>query len=185
MQRRKFLTSAVATTAVGTMKNSLTANPSSSSPQKPFVVKRSTARFGEKTKLFGTSPNDIKVSTKDTGGMLAVLEYTGYEKEGPPMHIHPHQDEIFYVLEGNYLFEVGGERQQLTAGDLIFLPRNVPHTFAQLTDAGRMLFFMQPAGKMEDYFRTIGALTSKPSPPQGAKIFADHDMQVVGPPIKP
>ena len=162
--------------------------PADASPVVPanaFTVRAGAARFGEKTKLFGTSPNDIKVSTKDTNGMLAVLEYTGHEKEGPPLHIHPHQDEIFYVLEGNYLFEVGGERHQLTAGDLIFMPRNVPHTFAQLTDAGRMLFFLQPAGKMEDYFRTIGALTSKPSPPEGAKIFADHDMQVVGPPLKP
>lgn len=148
-----------------------------------FTVKAGTSRFGEKTKLFGISSNDIKVSAKDTGGMLTVFEYTGGEKEGPPMHVHPNQDEIFYVLEGRYLFEVGGERHTLAAGELIFLPRHVPHTFAQLTDAGRMLFFMQPAGKMEDYFRAIGKLANKPAPPEGAKIFADHDMQVVGPPI--
>jgi quercetin 2,3-dioxygenase len=57
------------------------------------------------------------------------------------------------------------------------------HTFAQLSEKGKMLFFFQPSGKMEDYFRAIGKLTGPPSPEQGAKIFADHDMKVVGPPL--
>lgn len=182
MHRREFINATLAAPVFATA-SSENAYPAPLS--NAFTVKAGAGRFGEKTKLFGKSPNDIKVSAKDTGGMLSVLEYTGGEKEGPPMHIHPNQDEIFYVLDGQYLFEVGGKRQTLTAGDLIFLPRNVPHTFAQLTDAGRMLFFMQPAGKMEDYFRTLGNMTNKPAPAEGAKIFADHDMQVVGPPITP
>jgi len=47
-----------------------------------------------------------------------------------------------------------------------------------------MFFLFQPSGKMEDFFRVIGKLTSPPTPEQGAKIFADHDMKVVGPPLQ-
>ena len=181
MQRRQFITA----TAVAATSPTLTfaASESSATIPAPFVVKGRESRFAEKTKLFGTSPNDIKVSAKDTGNMLSVLEYNGREKGGPPLHIHPSQDEIFYVMEGNYLFVVGAEHHKLTTGDLIFLPRNVPHTFAQLTDTGRMVFFLQPGGKMEDYFRKLGTLTAQPSPQEGAKLFTDHDMQVVGPPL--
>ncbi|KAB7731020.1 cupin domain-containing protein [Rudanella paleaurantiibacter] len=179
MQRRTFLWTAVAATATNALAHTMAA----SVPAKSFVVKAGKGRFGEQTRLGGVNPNDIKVSVDDTGGQLSVLEYTGHQKGGPPLHIHPHQDEIFYVLDGQYLFQVGNEQQTLTAGDLIFLPRNVPHTFAQLSDAGRLLFFFQPAGKMENYFRTLGKLSGPPSPPEGAKIFADHDMQVVGPPL--
>jgi quercetin 2,3-dioxygenase len=99
------------------------------------------------------------------------------------LHIHLLQDEIFFIVEGNYTFKVGDDIHQLTVGDTIFLPRQVPHTFAQTSETGRILFMMQPSGKMEDYFRVIGKLTAPPTPEQGAKIFADHDMKVVGPPL--
>lgn len=178
MRRRKFLTaSAVAPALMAT--KSLATSP----PQNSFVVKKGQSRFGETTKIGGVSPNDIKVSSKDTKGLLTVFEYTGKEKGGPPLHVHPNQDEVFFIQEGSYRFQVGDETHLLSVGDMIFLPRNIPHTFAQRTDTGKMLFFFQPSGKMEDYFRVLGKLQAPPTPQEGAKIFADHDMKVVGPPL--
>lgn len=132
----------------------------------------------------GKNPNDIKVSQKDTNGDLTIFEYTGNEKGGPPLHIHLHQDEVFFIIQGEYLFQVGDDTHNLKAGDTIFLPRQVKHAFAQLTDNGKMFFLFQPSGKMEDYFRVLGNLTSPPTPEQGAKIFAEHDMTIVGPPLQ-
>jgi len=96
-------------------------------------------------------PIDLKVSASDTNGALSISEYTGYTKGGSPLHIHPFQDEVFYTLEGEHLFRVGDERYHLTAGDTIFLPRNVPHAPCQLSDKGRYLYFFTPSGKMEDF----------------------------------
>ncbi|WP_447406319.1 cupin domain-containing protein, partial [Clostridium perfringens] len=84
-------------------------------------------------------------------------------KGGPPLHVHPYQDEIFFIVQGEYLFQVGELRHNLKAGDTIFLPRTVPHAFAQLTDIGKMFFLFQPSGKMEDFFRALGNLTSPPT----------------------
>lgn len=183
MERKKFLlTAAVAIPALLIGQNVPT--PKTNRPNKGFVVKSKASRFSENTLIGGKSPNDIKVSQKDTNGDLTVFEYTGNEKGGPPLHIHPHQDEIFFIVEGEYLFQVGDDKHTLKAGDTIFLPRTVPHAFAQLTDSGKMFFLFQPSGKMEDFFRAIGNLTSPPTPEQGAKIFADHDMVVVGPPLQ-
>ena len=150
---------------------------------KPFVVKSQQSRFGEKT-IVGASPNDIKVSAKDTNGDLTIFEYIGNDKGGPPLHIHHKQDEVFFILEGEYLFQVGDEKHNLKSGDTIFLPRTVPHTFAQLTQKGKMFYLFQPSGKMEDFFRKAGEVKGAPTPEEGAKLFADHDMQVVGPPLK-
>jgi quercetin dioxygenase-like cupin family protein len=181
MQRRKFLfTSAVAVPALAIGQK---INSAADRSTKGFVVKATESRFNEKTMLGGKCPNDIKVSQKDTNGDLTVFEYTGFEKGGPPLHVHPKQDEIFFIVQGEYLFQVGEDKHQLKDGDTIFLPRNVPHAFAQLTEKGKMFFLFQPSGKMEDFFRAIGNLTSPPTPEQGAKIFADHDMKVVGPPL--
>lgn len=182
MERKHFLlTTAAAIPALLLGQKSTT--PKDKRPNKCVVVKANESRFGEKTRLGGTSPNDIKVSQKDTNSDLTVFEYTGNEKGGPPLHMHLYQDEIFFIVHGEYLFQVGNETHHLQAGDTIFLPRTVPHAFAQLTDTGKMFFLFQPSGKMEDFFRAIGNLTAPPSPEQGAKLFAAHDMKVVGPPL--
>ncbi len=182
MKRRKF----IATTAVSTLAIALGQNLSAkeSRTNKGFVVKASESRFGEKTLLFGNSPNDIKVSQKDTNGKLSIFEYIGNIKGGPALHIHPYQDEVFFIVQGEYLFQVGEERQNLKAGDTIFLPRGVPHAFAQLTETGKMFFLFQPSGKMEDFFRLIADPTFKPTPEEGAKISLEHGMKVVGPPLQ-
>ena len=183
MERKKFLlTTAAAFPALLIANNNQ--GEKLERPNKGFVVKATESRFGEKTLIGGKNPNDIKVSQKDTNGDLTIFEYTGNEKGGPPLHVHPHQDEIFFIVQGEYLFQVGEDKHALKAGDTIFLPRTIPHTFAQLTDNGKMFFLFQPSGKMEDFFSTLGNLTSPPTPEQGANIFADHDMKVVGPPLQ-
>ena len=183
MKRKKFLLTAAAAIPAVLIGQKVQAQKIER-PNKGFVVKASESRFGEKTILGGKSPNDIKVSSKDTNGDLTIFEYIGNEKGGAPLHVHAYQDEIYFIVQGEYLFQVGEDKHNLTAGDTIFLPRTVPHAFAQLTESGKMFFLFQPSGKMEDFFRVMGNLTSPPTPEQGAKIFADHDMKVVGPPLQ-
>ena len=154
---------------------------------KGFKVKAGEARFGEHYKMKGVTLNtlDIKISTEDTEGDLAVFEQTGLTPNGgPPLHIHPFQDEWFYVIEGEYLFQVGEDRYEMKAGDTIFLPRNVQHAFLQLTDSGKMIASYLPAGKMEAFFQTTDQWNTPPSREEIAQVFLDHDMKVVGPPLK-
>jgi len=154
---------------------------------KGFKVKAGEDRFNEHhaMKIVTSNVLDTKVSSRDTDGDLTILEQTGLTpKGGPPLHIHPFQDEIFYVLEGEYLFQVGSDRFPMKAGDTIFLPRNVPHAFLQVSDKSRTLVLYQPSGKMEEFFRTTTAYTAPPSQQEMVKLFEEHDMKVVGPPLK-
>ena len=154
---------------------------------KGFKVNAREDRFGEHTKMMGVTANilDTKVSSKDTDGQLTIFEQTGLTpKGGPPLHIHPFQDEMFYVIEGQYLYQVGEDKYEMKAGDTIFLPRNVPHTFVQLTEKGRLIVTFQPSGKMEEFFKKTSEWTSPPIQEEIAKVFEEHDMKVVGPPLK-
>jgi quercetin dioxygenase-like cupin family protein len=127
---------------------------------------------------------DVKISGKDTDGDLAVFEQTSLSpKRGTPLHVHPHQDEVFHILEGAYRFKVGSDQFDLAVGDSIFLPRKVPHAWTQLSQRGKMTVILQPAGKLEAFFVTLAALAVPPTPAQLASIFAAHEMEVVGPPI--
>jgi quercetin dioxygenase-like cupin family protein len=148
-----------------------------------FIVRSGGSRVGEKIVLNGISPNDLKVSGKDTGSELSIFEYQGNEKGGPPLHLHYFQDEIFYIANGEYLFQCGDEKFNLGEGDLIFLPREIPHTWAQLTEKGKLLYFFQPSGKMEEFFSALSGLPASAGATEGEALFAKHDMRIVGPPL--
>lgn len=184
MMRRKFLRTTLAATPFA----ATTELPSNADrPTKGFKVNAGEGRFHGHIQLKGVNSNilDVKVSGKDTNGDLAVFEQTSLSpKRGTPSHIHPNQDEMFHVQEGEYQFLVGQDKFYLKTGDSIFLPRKVPHAWTQVSDRGRMTVIFQPAGKMEEFFVTMAALEKEPSKEEIAKIFADNDMQVVGPPLK-
>ncbi|MBJ6118684.1 cupin domain-containing protein [Pontibacter sp. BT310] len=154
---------------------------------KGFKVNTGESRYHGHLKLKGVNANvlDVKVSGRDTNGALAIFEQTSLSpNRGTPMHIHLTQDEIFYVLKGEYYFQVGSDKYRLKAGDTIFLPRKVPHAWTQLSETGSMTVTVQPAGKLENFFVTMAGLTEEPSPDLIAKIFADNEMQVVGPTLR-
>ncbi len=152
-----------------------------------FKVNAGEARFGKHYKMKGVTLNtlDIKISGSDTENDLAVFEQTGLTPNGgPPLHIHPFQDEWFYVIEGDYQFQVGDEKYLMKSGDTIFLPRNVQHAFIQLSEKGKMIVSYLPAGKMEAFFQVTDQWTTPPSKEEIAKVFEDHEMKVVGSPLK-
>ncbi len=152
--------------------------------EKGFKVKAAEARFGEHYKMKSLTANnlDIKISGSDTENAVAVFEQTGFTPNGgPALHIHPFQDEWFYVVESEYLFQVGEEKYQMKAGDTIFLPRNVKHAFLQPTENGTMIVTVCPAGTMESFFKTTDRWKSPPTDEELAKVFADHDVKLPGP----
>lgn len=176
MQRRKFLTAAatLAATLPAVSKNNVT-NP------KPFVVKSGEARFGVHTPFKGINPNDVKISGKDTDGQLAVFEYIGNDKVGPSLHVHHDQDEIFSIIEGEFLFQVGEKKFTAKAGDTVFAPRKVPHTWIQTSEKSKIIYYVQPAGKMEEFFLAMNELKAPPTKEQSDKFHKDHGMSVLGP----
>ena len=186
MKRNKFIVSLLALIAVpfrsfSQIKKVLTRN------DKGFKILAGEGRLHGHIKLKGVNANilDVKISGSDTNGDLAIFEQTSISPgRGTPLHIHHFQDEVFYVIEGTYKFQVGEDKYDLTTGDSIFLPRKVAHAWTQVSEKGKMIVTFQPAGKLENFFVTMAVLDHQPSQGEIAKIFSDNEMQVVGPPLK-
>ncbi|MBT8185326.1 MAG: cupin domain-containing protein [Eudoraea sp.] len=154
---------------------------------KGFKVNAGEGRKYGHLRLLGVNSNilDMKLGADDTNGNLAIFEQTSISQgRGTPLHVHYSQDEVFYVVKGSYYFKVGDEMYSLSKGDSIFLPMKVPHAWTQVSKKGKMLVLFQPAGKMEQFFTTVSGLDHAPNPKELAKIFADNDMQVVGPQLE-
>ncbi len=198
MTRREVLAAAIGTTLLPA--NSAATVQNSRPRLAAIHVPARTDRFGKRQLLFGVAPHDCKLSSDDTAGALFIAESAGSAKPnespqvwiGPPLHVHFGQDEWFYILEGQFHFQIGDARFIAGPGDSIFGPRNVPHTWSRLPE-GRLLEVFQPAGTMEEYFRTLASLPTRSGPPTPAeqarlsaeqeRLFAKHGMKVVGPPL--
>src|SRR5690348_9249725 len=46
-----------------------------------------------------------------------------------PLHIHHHDDEAWYVLEGTLGFQIGDAAIEANSMDAVMAPRGIPHTF--------------------------------------------------------
>jgi mannose-6-phosphate isomerase-like protein (cupin superfamily) len=135
--------------------------------------------------IWGLIPLAIKLSGDATGGELLVFEHRNMGKGGPPRHIHLDQDEWFYVIKGQYKFEVGGRTFRLSAGDTLFAPRGIEHGWACVGDEpGTLLTTVSPVGAFEKFIIETTLHPTLPSPDEVASAFESHGMKLTGPPLE-
>jgi mannose-6-phosphate isomerase-like protein (cupin superfamily) len=102
---------------------------------------------------FGEVEILVKASADSTGGTLTVFEEN--QPVDTPLHVHEHEDELFYVLEGEHVFQVGEREYRAGPGDLVFAPRGVPHSQRRVVPReGRTLVLTSPGG-LEGFFREL------------------------------
>ncbi len=96
-----------------------------------------------------------------------------------PVHVHPTQDEFILVQEGQLDLKLDGTWHTARAGDLVRMPRGVPHGYFNKSDKpARALFWVSPAGKLEDLFNVLHEMTDIPSV---IAASAAHDVDFLPP----
>ncbi len=187
MQRRNFLKLSLATTAFTLMARAAETRAATERTAQGLRVGTQKDRYDEELLIMG-GRFDLKVSSRDTGGDLCIYDTLRQEKGGPALHLHHFQDEWFYVIRGEFIVRVGDDTFSLHPGDSAFAPRKIPHAFAMTSDGeGQMLVLFQPAGSMEDFFKQmskIGKEIPKNQETTLKQLWADHGMEIVGPPLK-
>ena len=119
-------------------------------PPPPFAL---DADDGERL-VFGGATILVRASAAATGGAYALFE------EVPPLldtprHVHEREDELFYVLEGEHVYEVGEAEFTVGPGGLVFAPRGIPHAQRRVVPGeGRQLVLTSPGG-FEGFFRDL------------------------------
>jgi quercetin dioxygenase-like cupin family protein len=108
----------------------------------------------------------VEVS-KDTDGQYSFFDTFIPTGAGNTLHIHPIENESFYILEGELAFQRGDEVITATPGTLVHVPKGVPHYLRNLgTEPARLLISFSPAGEnsFEDVVTQLGNPGSDPTP---------------------
>lgn len=185
--RRQVLT---ASTAALTLSTLLASNAEGEQTNvKPFLVRTGQAREGRPLIVQGDeNAFATKVRGVDGDKRYSVIEAHTPPERGPLLHIHPSQNELFFVLHGSIGVQCGSERTILNAGDAFMAPATIPHAFVTLgTEESRVLFVFDPPGDMERFFQELASVLNTSGPPDQnklASVYANHGIQVVGPPLQ-
>ncbi len=153
-----------------------------SAAREAFVIKRG---LGRPVHVLGNEVI-IKISSYDTGGAFTVFEGQTGPLQGPPLHRHRDQDEWWYILDGEYRFEVDGREIYARAGDTVFAPRGSVHTFQNVgTRPGRTLTTVVPGG-VDLFFEELEIAAPRDAVPDRSRmaaICAKYGQELLGPPL--
>jgi mannose-6-phosphate isomerase-like protein (cupin superfamily) len=129
----------------------------------------------------------IKISSRDTNGAFAVFEGRTLPLEGPPLHRHTDQDEYWFIVKGEYRFEVDGREIYASAGATVFAPRGSSHTFQNWgTEPGWTITTVVPGG-VDLFFEELAALFpsgARPDPAKLHSVFQKYNQELLGPPLR-
>ena len=149
----------------------------------------STATLSREPRWFVQNLVYVRVAGAETGGAYSVVELAGREGDMPPLHVHHHEDEAFYVLDGRLTLFVGGDRLELEAGDCAVAPRGVPHVYRVESAEARWLGVASPTfgefvleASVPAETETIPDGPPAFTPEQLAELAARYGIDVLGPP---
>ncbi len=128
----------------------------------------------------------FKLRGEQSKGALTAVESIAAPGEGPPLHVHVNEDEVFYVLEGTLRLKLEGNIQAAPAGAFAYIPRGVSHTWQNVgqTPARILALFTPAAGGMETFFDRFATLPDDAPVPEAFRTLgSEAGMEVVGPPI--
>jgi len=136
----------------------------------------------------------IKIGRDDTAGQYGLIEILAPAGIGSPWHVHPEEDEWFYVLEGEMTCWVADTQLSLKAGSFAFGPRSVPHTFYAEAGGARALVGFAPM-QFEGFLREVGEpapervlpppLDGHPDMARLIPIAQRNGFEILGPPGPP
>jgi quercetin dioxygenase-like cupin family protein len=111
----------------------------------PTVTIRS-ADAAEQRWFCGGGRHTWLATEEETQGAFLLFEDALEQGKDTPLHRHDHSDETFYMLSGEILLDVDGDRRTIGAGGIAIIPRGIPHAFTVTSSEAKMLCLQTPGG---------------------------------------
>lgn len=103
----------------------------------------------------------IKALGNETGGSYSLAEKVVFPGQEVTRHVHTLEDEMWYMLEGELIWNLGGRESLGRKGSFIHLPRFIPHFFMNKSDKPARMVLMFAPGGVEQWFLDVGQRTDE------------------------
>ena len=118
-----------------------------------------------------------------TGGGFTLFTDITPPGGGPPPHYHEHEDELFFVLEGQMQFCKDGQWIEVGPGGTVYIPKGVLHTFKNAGPTpSKLLIRTSPSGFETFFERSQAEFQRTGGPDMGRllEIAAEHGIRFPG-----
>jgi quercetin dioxygenase-like cupin family protein len=192
MQRRTFVEVTMpallgASLAPGLLRDTIGARELSATdgPARPFVLAPGEGRTAAPLLVVGET-GLAKLRADDCGGQLCLFHFVAPPRSGPPLHRHSREDECFYVLDGELVFQLDGVRHTVGPGGMVYSPRGVVHAYQNFTTSDARLLIATMPGAFGVMFEEMSAATPPGGMPSMEVLEALHrnyGITTMGPPL--
>jgi quercetin dioxygenase-like cupin family protein len=144
---------------------------------------------------FGNTRVSIRLASAAGADGLSVVEHWMPFGDGPPLHVHHSEDEVFHILAGNVRFRIDGRPDVLAdAGDTLIAPKGIPHQFRVESPGGARCLTIVRGADFETMLRAASRPATGPGLPEAAaptpeqialltRLCAANGIEIVGPPL--
>jgi quercetin dioxygenase-like cupin family protein len=120
----------------------------------------------------------VLVRSDQVNGAYAQLEQEIPAGKGPPLHVHRHETEIFYVVAGEFEFRIGPQTVRGGPGTNAACPRDIPHTFRNVGSGPACLLLTIIPGRFGDFFLEVDAISNSDHDAIKA-LAAKYDVEIL------
>lgn len=137
---------------------------------------------GKEVRAFGNTIT-FKLSEEDTGGALSLGFSVVPPGNGPPLHRHHSDDEIFIVTKGEFQYTADGVTSECGPGSVVFLPRGCAHTFKCISEEPGETVVITTPGGFDRFYERCGEefATGRPDFAKIGAIAGDHGYEFLAP----
>lgn len=96
----------------------------------------------------------FRLTSEETNGAFAIIDVDIIPGNEPPRHCHEIEDETNMIYEGSLTYFIGDDIIHANAGDIVFMPRGVPHNFKVTSEKASVRLIVTPGG-FENFFAGI------------------------------
>jgi uncharacterized RmlC-like cupin family protein len=146
----------------------------SSIPPLTAGVTKAGAGLGVTWNILGSPIRPVIVSP-DTFAFFHDIPPGG----GVPPHVHHSQDEFIHILSGRLDYWLDGAEGTALSGDIVRMPKGVPHGVSNRSDATVASFWwVTPTARLYDLFRKIDGM---PDPKEVMRLSSLHEVDFLPP----
>lgn len=116
-----------------------------------------------------------------TGGGYSIFEIVVHPGNVTPSHIHHHEEEAFYILQGDLTVGVGTKTQVLSKGDFIHIPRGIVRNYHNASEQIVRILVLHSPGTTTGFYMGLAGLEYPPDFKDVVALGQSYGIEVVEP----
>jgi quercetin dioxygenase-like cupin family protein len=142
------------------------------------TIMKAVSALKDTVRVYAGGKFFFRLTSEETNGALAIIDVAIVPGNEPPRHCHAREDETNIIRSGEITYFIGNDIINAKAGDIVFMPRGVPHNFKVTSSSASVRLIVTPGG-FENFFAKITEPCNQENAQPIAAIFSKEKIEMI------